>query len=58
VVPFQILLAALLGWLQREQRDVIAFLRKENRALKVQLAANREKRNDIRLRMPHGRFEL
>jgi hypothetical protein len=24
------LLAALLGWLEREQRDVIAFLREEN----------------------------
>ena len=33
------LLAALLGWLDREQRDVIAYLREENRALQVQLAA-------------------
>jgi len=32
------LLTALLGWLQREQRNVIAFLREENRALKAQLA--------------------
>ena len=31
------LLAAVLGWLEREQRDVIAFLREENRALKTQL---------------------
>jgi hypothetical protein len=28
------LLAALVGWLEREQRDVIAFLREENRVLK------------------------
>jgi hypothetical protein len=28
------LLTALLGWLEREQRDVIAFLREENRTLK------------------------
>jgi len=26
------LLTALLGWLDREQRDVIAYLREENRA--------------------------
>jgi hypothetical protein len=38
VIPLQMLLAALLGWLEREQRDVIAFLREENRALKAQLA--------------------
>jgi len=25
VIPLQMLLAALLGWLAREQRDVIAF---------------------------------
>ena len=41
MVPFQILLAALLGWLEREQRDVIAFLREENRALKPQPAGRR-----------------
>ena len=32
------LLAALLGWVAREQRDVIVFLREENRALKAQLS--------------------
>jgi hypothetical protein len=31
------LLAVLLGWLEREQR-VIAFLREENRTLKSQLS--------------------
>jgi hypothetical protein len=31
------LLVALIGWLEREQRDVIGFLREENRALKAQL---------------------
>jgi len=29
------LLAAVLGRLEREQRDVIAFLREENRTLKT-----------------------
>jgi hypothetical protein len=37
VLPFQLLIVALGGWLQREQADVIAFLR-ENRLLKTRLA--------------------
>jgi transposase InsO family protein len=40
------LLTALLGWLEREQRDVIAFLREENRVLKAQLAGRRLHLND------------
>ena len=40
------LLAALLGWLEREQRDVIAFLREENRVLKTQLAGRRLRLTD------------
>ena len=40
------LLAALLEWLEREQRDVIAFLREENRALKAQLGSRRLRLND------------
>lgn len=40
------LLAALLGWLEREQRDVIAFLREENRALKAQLGNRRLRLHD------------
>ncbi len=35
------LLAALLGWLEREQSDAIAFLREENRALRAQLGGQR-----------------
>jgi hypothetical protein len=38
VVPLQMLIAALLEWLEREQRDVIEFLREENRTLKAQLS--------------------
>jgi transposase InsO family protein len=41
VLPFQLLIAALRGWLQREQADVIAFLREENRILKARLAGQR-----------------
>src|SRR4029453_1997153 len=40
------LLAALLGWLEREQRDVIAFLREENRTLKAQLTGRRLRLTD------------
>jgi hypothetical protein len=31
--PFPLLIAVLGGWLHREQADVIAFLREENRLL-------------------------
>jgi putative transposase len=44
------LLVALLGWLEREQRDVIAFLREENRALKAQLTGRRLQLNDAQRR--------
>jgi hypothetical protein len=37
---------ALLGWLEREQRDVIALLREDNRALKARLAGRRLRLND------------
>jgi hypothetical protein len=40
------ILAALLGWLEREQRDVIAFLREENRTQKAQLSGRRLQLND------------
>ena len=42
--------AALLGWLDREQRDAIAFLREENRTLKAQLAGRRLRFNDAQRR--------
>jgi hypothetical protein len=41
VLPFQLLVAALGGWVHREQADVIAFLREENRVLKARLAGQR-----------------
>ena len=40
------LLVALLGWLEREQHDVIAFLREENRTLKEELGSRRLRLND------------
>jgi len=44
------LLAAVRGWLEREQRDVIAYLREENRALKAQLAGRRLRLTDAQRR--------
>jgi hypothetical protein len=36
----------LLGWLEREQREVIRFLREENRVLKTQLQGKRLRLSD------------
>ena len=44
------LLTALLGWLEREQGDVIAFLREENRTLKAQLTGRRLQLDDAQRR--------
>jgi hypothetical protein len=40
------MVAMLCGWLAREQDDVIAFLREENRALKAQLKGQRLRLDD------------
>ena len=37
VFPFQSMVAMLGAWLQREQEDVVAFLREENRVVRAQL---------------------
>ena len=46
MLPFQLLLATLGGWLHGEQAAVIAFLREENRVLKARLAGQRLRFND------------
>jgi hypothetical protein len=40
------MVAMLCGWLQREQENVIAFLREENRVLKAQLEGKRLRLDD------------
>ena len=40
------MVAMLCGWSQREQEEVIAFLREENRVLKAQLAGRRLRLDD------------
>jgi hypothetical protein len=41
VLPLYFVVAALFGWLEREERDVIEFLRQENRVLRAQLHGRR-----------------
>ena len=41
MVPLHLLVAALFGWLDQEQRNVIEFLREENRVLKRLLRGRR-----------------
>jgi hypothetical protein len=46
VFPFHLLVAMLCGWLPREQQDVMAFLREENRVLKTRLDGRRLRLDD------------
>ena len=46
MLPLHLVVAALFGWLEREQRDLIEFLREENRVLKAQLHGRRLRLND------------
>ena len=46
MLPLHLILAALFGWLEREQRDVIEFLREENRILKAPLHGRRMRLSD------------
>ncbi|MCP3998429.1 MAG: transposase family protein [bacterium] len=48
--PWQILVAAIAGWISREQDAVIEFLREENRVLKQQLGRRRLRLTDAQRR--------
>ena len=50
MLPLHLILGALFGWLEREQRDVIEFLRAENRVLKAQLHGRRLRLDDSQRR--------
>ena len=39
--PWQLLLVALAGWINRQQQDVIAYIQEENRILKNKLKGKR-----------------
>ena len=42
MISAQLVVASLLGWLQREQTEAIRYLREENRILKAQLGNRRQ----------------
>jgi hypothetical protein len=46
VIPLHLLAACLIGWLQREQQEVIAYLREENRVLRAELDHQRLRLTD------------
>jgi hypothetical protein len=46
IQPWQILLAALAGWITQQQQDAIEYLREENRILKEQLRGKRLRLTD------------
>src|SRR5215831_3065682 len=45
-IRWQILLVALAGWVNRQQLDVIDYLREENRVLKAQIDGRRLRLTD------------
>jgi putative transposase len=46
VIPVQLFVASLFGWLQHEQHEIILYLREENRVLKAQLRHRRLRLTD------------
>jgi putative transposase len=48
--PWQILVAAMAGWITRQQDAVIEYLREENRVLKQQIGRRRLRLTDTQRR--------
>ena len=46
ILPWQLMLISLAGWLNRHQQAVIAYIKEENRILKEQLCGKRPQFND------------
>ena len=46
IQPWQLLLVALAGWINRHQQDVIAYIQEENRILKGKLKGRRIRLTD------------
>jgi len=44
--PFRLLVVSIAGWLNRQQRDAIDYLREENRVLREQLGDKRLRLSD------------
>ena len=49
--PFQFLLVAVAGWMNRHQQRTIEYLREENRVLREQLGDRRLRFNDDQRRL-------
>ena len=58
IQPWQILLAALAGWINQHQQAVIDYLREENRVLEEQLGGRRLRLTDYQRRRAIGRRAL
>ena len=64
MVPLHLLVASLLGWVQREQHEIIRYLREENRVLQAQLRHTRirltdeQRRRGATVGAPLGRRRL
>ena len=52
-VPLRILIAALAGWVNRHQLEIIEYLREENRVLKEHLDGRRLRLTDGQRVMSH-----
>jgi hypothetical protein len=46
VTPVQLFVASFLGWLQHEQKEIILYLREENRVVEAQLRHQRLRLTD------------
>jgi putative transposase len=63
-LPIQFLLFVLVGWVSRQQQDVIEYLKAENRALRERLGGKRlrftdaQRRRLARKAKPLGRRRL
>jgi hypothetical protein len=44
--PWHFIIVALAGWLNRQQQDVIAYLKTENRILRQELGTKRVRLNE------------
>ncbi len=44
--PFRLLLVSIAGWMNQQQRQVIDYLREENRVLREQIEPRRIRLND------------
>src|SRR5438552_2983290 len=56
--PLQLLLVALAGWINQQQRDVIDYLQEENRVLREQIGAKRLRFTDDQRRRLAARARI